>query len=69
MCNMDRLAFEQMRYTYRCKIRVDSEWVIMYRLAMLSKVEPVYYDCCVNSCIAFLGQFELHEYCLVCKQA
>ena len=66
---MDRLAFEQMRFTYRREIRVDSEWVIMYRLAMLSKVEPVYYDCCINSCIAFLGQFELHEYCPICKQA
>ena len=69
MSNMSRKTFNQMRYTYRHKISIQSEWVITYRLAMLAKIEPVYYECCVNSCAAFLGQFEHHEFCPYCKEA
>jgi hypothetical protein len=68
MSNMSRKMFNQMRYSFRRKMNVQSEWVILRRLAVLAEIEPIYYDCCINSCKAYLGQFQHHEYCVYCKQ-
>jgi Transposase family tnp2 len=68
MSNMSRKTFNQMRYTFKNKLEIDSEWVILHRLAVLADVEPVYYDCCINSCMAYTGQYEHHEACDYCRQ-
>jgi len=47
---------------------IESEWVITYRLAVLAKIDPVYYECCVNACAAFLGRLQHHEICPYCKE-
>lgn len=38
-----------MRYTFGDFLDIDSEYVALRRFAILSEVEPVYYDCCINS--------------------
>jgi hypothetical protein len=48
---------------------IKSEWIILHRLAILADIEPVLYDCCIGSCIAYLGRYEHHEQCPFCKEA
>ncbi len=48
---------------------LDSEWVILHRLAVLSGVVPVWYDCCVNACCCFVGEEYGHlEVCPYCQE-
>lgn len=44
-----------MRYAFRHKLEISSHYVMIHRVAVLSGVEPVWYHCCVNSCMAFTG--------------
>ncbi|KAH7917964.1 hypothetical protein BV22DRAFT_1187293 [Leucogyrophana mollusca] len=68
MSNISRLAFNQMRFTFRGKLSLDSEYVILHRMAVLSGVKPVWYDCCVNSCIAYTSKYLHHQYCPFCNE-
>jgi Transposase family tnp2 len=68
MSNMSRKTFDQMRFTFRHKIDLDSGWVILHRMAILSGVEPVNYDCCVNSCMAYTGKYQHREDCPFCNE-
>ncbi|KAG8686434.1 hypothetical protein FRC11_008958, partial [Ceratobasidium sp. 423] len=38
------------------------------RIARLSGIKGVHIDCCVNSCMAFMGPFAILDYCLYCEQ-
>ena len=57
-----------MRHTFRHKVQIDSLYVIDRRLAILSGVNPVLYDCCVNSCIAYTGNYKNHSHCPFCRE-
>jgi hypothetical protein len=69
MANMPRRIYDQLRYTFRHKMSLDSEWVTLHRLALLSGIQPINIDCCVNSCIAYTRQYIHHEECPYCKEA
>jgi hypothetical protein len=68
MSNMSRRAFNQMRHAFRHKIDIDSLYVINRRLAILSGVNPVLYDCCVNSCMAYTRNHSNETHCLFCHE-
>jgi len=68
LSNLPRAAFEHMRRTFSHKLTIDSEWVILHRLSVLSGVQPVWYDCCVNSCIAFTTKYQHHNACPHCHE-
>lgn len=55
---MPRTAYNQMAYTFTHKMDLSSEWVTLHRVAILSGIEPEWYDCCVNSCCAYSGDFK-----------
>ncbi|KAF7345179.1 hypothetical protein MSAN_01894200 [Mycena sanguinolenta] len=38
--NMPRVAFEQMRHAFRHKLDISSHWVMIHRVAILSRIEP-----------------------------
>ena len=40
----------------------------MRRFAILSEVEPVYYDCCINSCVCYTGKYKHDKSCRFCSQ-
>lgn len=65
--NMPRTAFDQMRFAFQHKLDISSYWVILHRLAILSEIEPVWYDCCVNSCLAYTGEYEALDCCPDCN--
>ncbi|EIN12015.1 hypothetical protein PUNSTDRAFT_63385 [Punctularia strigosozonata HHB-11173 SS5] len=53
---------------FRTRIHINSEWVLLRRIALLSGVVPVWYDCCVNSCICYLGQYKDADTCPYCGE-
>ncbi|KAI0364413.1 hypothetical protein BV20DRAFT_956223, partial [Pilatotrama ljubarskyi] len=68
LANISRQAYDQVRHSLRHKLSLSSDWVILRRIALLSGVRPVWYDCCVNSCICFLGEFASATVCPDCKE-
>jgi hypothetical protein len=42
--------------------------VVMARALHLAGIEPVFIDCCTNSCMAFTGSHEKLKHCTYCKQ-
>jgi Transposase family tnp2 len=66
--NMPRMAFEQMRFTFKHKLNIHSLYVITHRMAILSGIEPQWFDCCVNSCIAYTGSYQDLDECPDCSE-
>lgn len=67
--NIPRRVFNRMRQSFRHKMTIDSEWVILRRLATLSGIQPINYDCCVNSCIAYTDDYSHHIQCPFCNES
>lgn len=68
MGNIPRETFEEMRYTFSHKMDISSEWVILARIAILTGIEPVWIDCCVNSCIAYTKHHTDAKHCPHCQE-
>ena len=56
-----------MRFAFQHKLNISLYWVILHCLAILSEIEPVWYDCCVNSCLAYTGEYEALDCCPDCN--
>lgn len=65
---MPRDVFEQMRYAFDHKLELSSEWAILHRVAILAGVEPVWYHCCVNACMAYTGPRSSLSSCSFCSE-
>lgn len=68
MSNLSRRAFNQFRYTFAHKLNIDSLYVIDRRLALLSGISAVLYDCCINSCIVYTRNYLNHTHCPFCRE-
>ncbi|KAI0662143.1 hypothetical protein C8Q70DRAFT_909352, partial [Cubamyces menziesii] len=68
IANIPRSAYDQMRHSFRHRLHLRSDWAILYRVARLSGVQPVWYDCCPNSCLCYLGDFQDAQVCPDCKE-
>lgn len=68
LSNMPRVAWDQMRHAFAHKLQICSLYVAIHRMAILSGVEPLWIDCCVNSCIAYTGRYSEREECPECDQ-
>ncbi|KAF8839066.1 hypothetical protein BDN67DRAFT_874805, partial [Paxillus ammoniavirescens] len=68
LSNMPCRVYNQMHYSFRHKITINSEWVILHRLTLLAGIEPLIINCCVKSCIAYTRQYIHHEECPYCKE-
>ncbi|EIN12023.1 hypothetical protein PUNSTDRAFT_62011, partial [Punctularia strigosozonata HHB-11173 SS5] len=60
-------TYNLMRSTFRSQIHITSEWVLLRRIALLSGIEPVRYDCCTN-CICYLGKYTDMDSCPYCGE-
>ena len=65
---MSRVLFDRMQNTFSHKMELDSEWVVTRQIAILTRIEPIVYHCCINSCLAFTGHFTHHQECEICKE-
>jgi hypothetical protein len=68
LSNMSLRTFNHMRHIYRHRLHIDSRWVILHRLTVLSGIKPVPYDCCINACIAYTGRYAHHTTCPFCNE-
>jgi hypothetical protein len=65
--NLTRSVIAQLPFVF--PDRPIPTWkVIMARALHLAGVEPVFVDCCVNSCMAYTGPHEKLKACTWCKQ-
>lgn len=69
MSNMPRAAFNQMWQAFQHKITLDSEWVVMCRITILTGIQPEWHDCCINSCITYTSKYIYHISCPYCGEA
>ncbi|KAI0628284.1 hypothetical protein C8Q77DRAFT_1038401, partial [Trametes polyzona] len=68
LANISRRAYNEMRRSFAHKIKLNSDWVVLYRVARLSGVRPQWIQCCVNSCLCYLGEFEHAMKCPECSE-
>ncbi|KAJ8582823.1 hypothetical protein M405DRAFT_749678, partial [Rhizopogon salebrosus TDB-379] len=68
MSHTTRRAYEQLRFALRDRLPLDSQYIILRRIAILTGVKPRYYDCCVNSCMAYTDKYFHHQYCAYCNE-
>ncbi|KAJ7310157.1 hypothetical protein DFH08DRAFT_636391, partial [Mycena albidolilacea] len=59
-------AYNQMVYAFQHKMDLSSEWVMFHRMAILSGVEPIWINCCIESCAAFAGGYADLTECPFC---
>ncbi|KDQ10441.1 hypothetical protein BOTBODRAFT_84791, partial [Botryobasidium botryosum FD-172 SS1] len=55
-CSPDN-TFEKLSHTFPALSNLPSLAAIQVQMARLSGLQPVYYDCCINSCCCFAGPF------------
>ena len=67
--HISRRTYSQMRFTFRHKMNLDSQYIIFQRMARLSGVQPLSIDCCKNSCIAYTEKYIYLESCPCCGEA
>ena len=65
---MPRRTFNQMRYTFGDFMDIESEYVALRHFALLTEVEPVLYDCCINSCMCYTGKYKHYSRCRFCNE-
>jgi hypothetical protein len=51
------------------ELGIPSEFIAWRRLRVLSGLELCLYDCCVNSCVCFLGKYRDLQACPFCNEA
>ncbi|KAJ7301378.1 hypothetical protein DFH08DRAFT_724320, partial [Mycena albidolilacea] len=68
MSKMPRTAYNQMVYAFSHKLSLSSEWVMFHRMAILSGIEPLWFDCCVDSCIAYTDAYSELTECPFCDK-
>ncbi|KAI0646643.1 hypothetical protein C8Q79DRAFT_1111141 [Trametes meyenii] len=68
IANIPRTAYHQFREAFSSRIKLDSEWKLLHRIASLSGVRPIWYECCINSCLAYLGEYANATTCASCEQ-
>ena len=65
---MPCLTFHQMHYTLGGFMDIESECVALRRFTLLTEVEPVFYDCCINSCMCYTGRHKHETHCRFCNE-
>ncbi|KAJ7100776.1 hypothetical protein B0H15DRAFT_765499, partial [Mycena belliarum] len=48
---------------------ISSLYVLQKRMAFLSGVKPIRYDCCINSCMCYTGTYATLQRCPFCHEA
>jgi hypothetical protein len=62
-------TFNMLRFAFSEDMEILSLYRSLHRVAMLSGVEPIWFDCCPGSCIAYTGEYVDDEECPECGEA
>ncbi|QRV80941.1 Transposase family Tnp2 protein [Ceratobasidium sp. AG-Ba] len=63
-----RSTYEELRQAFSDKFTLPSEQVAWRRIKVLAGLQSRLYDCCINSCCAYLGKYQDHRTCKFCKE-
>ncbi|CUA77976.1 hypothetical protein RSOLAG22IIIB_12956 [Rhizoctonia solani] len=66
--HFSRQTWEDLRHAFAEELDLPSSFVAWRRLRILSGLETHSYDCCVNSCVCFLGRYSALDACPVCNE-
>ena len=67
--HISRCTYSQMRFAFRHKMNLDSQYIIFQWMAKLSGVQTLSVDCCKNSCIAYTTNYVYLKSCPCCGEA
>ncbi|KAJ7721633.1 hypothetical protein B0H16DRAFT_1274334, partial [Mycena metata] len=62
-------AFEKLGLGFPQLADLSSLYVLHKRMAFLSGVKPVKYDCCIKSCMCYAGKYAALQRCPFCHEA
>lgn len=60
--------YDKLRLAFPSLGDLPSLYQLQSRIAYLSGVKPVYYDCCINSCCCFVGPYATLDKCPYCDE-
>lgn len=60
---MPEATFERMRKTFPQLRDIPSWHRMQHRVSLLSGIAPILYDCCVSSCVCYLGRYKDLKVC------
>ncbi|KAG9076540.1 hypothetical protein FRC06_009452, partial [Ceratobasidium sp. 370] len=66
--HFSRETYNELRHSICAPLGIPSEVVAWCRLRILSGLETHAYDCCINSCLCYLGKYQDLTSCLFCKE-
>ena len=66
--NLSEETWSKMMHTFH-QHNLPSLKVTKARIEFLAAYRPIAYDCCVNSCICFVGPHKLKTHCPYCKES
>jgi len=65
---LSRVTFNRLRFFFRHKLHLDTEYIIQSRINFLSGIKPKLYDMCLNSCCLFAGDRAKITHCDFCTE-
>lgn len=66
--HFSRQTWEDLRHGACEELGLPSDFVAWRRLRILSGLEFRSYDCCINSCVCFLGRYAELNACPICDE-
>ncbi|EUC56281.1 transposase family Tnp2 protein [Rhizoctonia solani AG-3 Rhs1AP] len=66
--HFSRQTYDDLRHGACAELNIPSEFVAWRRLRILSNLESHAYDCCINSCVCFVGRYRNLTSCPYCKE-
>src|SRR5258708_21955547 len=68
--NVSRKTHAKLTTFWGNRIHIDSTYKIYHHIAQLSNIKPNIFDCCINSCCAFMGsEYESAMSCPYCHES
>ena len=61
-------TWEKIMFTYHCH-KIPSLKFMKAHVEFLTAYHPVAYNCCINSCICYVGPHKVKTHCLYCQEA
>ena len=65
---LTRNAFKGVQRLTRGRMDIGSDYVANQILEHVSGLSTQVYNCCVNTCVCFTGEFESHTTCPLCRE-
>ena len=66
--HVTREAFEGLRQLTDSRMDIGSDFIAIRVFEQASKLSPEVYDCCVNSCMCYTGEFAQLTICSICGE-